>query len=69
MLDDSDLDDVLWFWPDGIGWIGAVIGIIIAIIIAVVVAGNHEECAKKFCPNGQPARLLDHQCLCVEKAQ
>lgn len=60
MIDDSDGDFALLA-------IGGPIGLILAIVLYLVAMDNRKECAAMTCPNGQPARLLDHDCLCVDK--
>lgn len=68
MLDDSDLDFEILAWPNG-GWIITVLGFIVFIVMLVIVSDNKEECAKKHCDNGGTSVLLNHECLCVEKAR
>jgi hypothetical protein len=60
VIDDSDGDFALLL-------IGGPIGLVLAIVLYLIAADNKKECAEMACPNGAPARLLDHDCLCVDK--
>lgn len=68
MLDDDDLEFTALIWPGG-GWGMTIIGIIVIVVMAIIVSGNKEECAAKHCDNGGTSMLMNHECLCVEKAK
>jgi hypothetical protein len=68
MIDDNDVEIAILFWPSG-GWIGFFLGIIVIGILAFVACQNDQECEAKSCPNGGVARLMDHECVCVERPQ
>lgn len=68
MLDDNDFDDVAELgvlMPNSA--LGCFLWIALLIVVAVVIARNRQECAALHCPQGQ-AQLLNHECLCVQKA-
>jgi hypothetical protein len=67
MLDDDDVEFVALAWSGG-GWVIGVLGIIVLVIMMVIVSGNKDDCAKLSCPHGSP-KLMEHECLCVDKAQ
>lgn len=78
MLDDSDFDFALLTgassMPDGRGKSGcgcliAAICLLAVIAIGVAVAYNHEECEMQKCPDGQPSKLIAHECLCVQRPE
>ena len=62
MIDYDDAGDFAMFGPVGI------VGLIIVIILFVCASMNDDDCQKKKCANGEP-RLMNHDCLCVEKAK
>lgn len=49
--------------------VGGVVGLVLTIILLVIAMSNDADCAKKTCPNGGQPRLMDHDCLCAEKAK
>jgi hypothetical protein len=66
MLDDDDVDVVIWSWPDG-GWKMAIVGLIVVIVIALIVSDNKKDCAAMHCDHGKPM-LTSNECYCVEPA-
>lgn len=68
MLDDDDVEFTALAFPVT-GPISFVLFLITIIIMLVVVSHNKDECAAMHCDNGGQAQLLNHQCLCVEKAK
>lgn len=64
MIDDSDGDFVLLLAPGGIA---GVFFLVAAVVIYIIAAGNQDECESKQCRTGS-AKLIDHECLCVERA-
>ena len=69
MLDDSDFDFALLVGATSdSGPIGCLVWLVIIAIIGFIVIGNHDECEKMKCPDGQTPSLLAHECLCVTKA-
>ncbi len=62
MLDEDDLDLAVWVGPGGI------IGLIIVLVVWWCVHDNHEKCSERHCDKGLPV-LMEHDCLCVEKAK
>lgn len=74
MLDDDDLDFAVLVGPvgNGSGCVGItlfLISLAVIIAIAVVVSQNHDECAKRTCPERQKPVLMHHECLCVTEAK
>jgi hypothetical protein len=45
------------------------LGLVVVLVVTCIAFGNSKECAQKACPNGGQPRLLQHECLCLEKAQ
>lgn len=67
MLDESDSDD--WWMFAALapyGWRWLLVLILVAIIVTVVVCRNEAVCEAHACPSGQKARLIAHECLCVQ---
>ena len=46
------------------GWLGLVF-IVVALILYAVASDNADDCSAMKCTHGR-ARLLDHECVCVE---
>ena len=68
MIDSDDADS---FWLAGVlteGWV-SVVCLIIFVILACVAWSNSEDCKSRHCPDGQSAKLMQHECLCVTVAQ
>lgn len=69
MLDDDDLDFAILAAPGwGVGIVLAVVALLGIAAIAFVVHRNHDECARRHCPDGQAPRLTSNACLCVTEA-
>jgi len=66
-----DFDDAGDFGFAGalIGGVGGAILLILALVFFLAAAGNEADCKKKSCPGGQTPRLMDHDCLCAERAK
>lgn len=62
MIDYHDAEFPLW-------GVGGGLGLVLAIVMLIIASMNDSECQQKRCPNGQQPRLLDHDCLCVERAK
>jgi hypothetical protein len=63
MIDDSDGDYVLL--ASG----GSILLIILSIVIYFIAYQNEDECSKRKCREGSVAKVIDHECLCVEQAK
>lgn len=49
--------------------VAAIVFAVFAIVFYVVGAQNERECEARTCPQAhQESKLLDHECLCVERA-
>lgn len=69
MIDDDDVDSV---------WLAAMVSnnptlslifLIILITVAIIAYQNNKECSTKKCDAGYTAKLMEHDCLCVKKAE
>lgn len=49
---------------DGLELLGAVLGLVMLVMLGV----NSCDCSKKTCLHGRP-RMVDDECICVEKPQ
>jgi hypothetical protein len=67
MIDDDDVSWFALFWPWG-GWIGAILGLLIIAVLGYVACQNDRECEARVCPEGERARLLGHECMCIRAA-
>lgn len=66
MIDNSDGDMFAFFAALATTWQGWLFCMLAAVLLWWIAAGNAEECARtSVCPDGQSARLLDHECVCV----
>jgi hypothetical protein len=69
MIDESDGDFFFLGSLFSSGGVAVVLGIL-AIVVYLIAFSNETECSKKSCPRPtQTARLMDHECLCVEVAK
>ncbi len=48
------------------GWILGILGVVGFIVLLFVLRQNTAECVAKHCERGVP-RIVEYQCLCVEK--
>lgn len=64
MIDHGDADFAFLASMGVGGWLGAAL-LAAAISFAFIASDNAEECAKQKCAHGA-AKLIDHECLCVE---
>lgn len=62
MIDFDDVTDTAIMVP------ASLFGVVVVLIVLVIALCNDDECSKMSCPGGQPARLLDHACMCVSSA-
>lgn len=67
MTDDDDVLLAVVLFPEGSRWWISLIAITILIVLVLVVSDNRAECTKMHCESGAPV-LMNHECLCVEKA-
>lgn len=67
MLDDSDSNNLFLGSLFTNGWLSLIL-FVLGIICTVIVCDNKKDCAEKTCTIGKP-QLMNHQCLCVEKAK
>jgi hypothetical protein len=68
LIDWDDAGDAAmfsWFFDGPIGLIFT----LLAIILMFYACENEKECSARACPNGQQAKLMAHECLCVQKAE
>lgn len=63
MIDDDDVTLAALAGPGGF------IGLILVLVVAYFAYQNTTECEQKTCPGGKRARLMAHECLCVEEAK
>lgn len=68
MIDDDDVRDAAFATSGLTGW-GALFGLLLVIALAYVACENEKECETKSCPDGQHAKLIKHECLCVSEAK
>lgn len=70
-FDHSDADD--WILVSLLSapatWVGLLVVILIGVAVYSCAHANERECAKLHCASGQQPKLLQHECLCVERAQ
>lgn len=52
-----------------VGGVGGIILLLIALFMWLGARDNAAACAQKTCPGGQSPRLMDHDCLCAERAR
>lgn len=67
---DHDDEDTVWFvamFEDNP--IISLILFVILIIVIIVATANESDCSKKTCPDGMNPRLMDHDCLCMMRAE
>ena len=69
MIDFSN-GDVFWFGSMLTTGAAAFVCLAIAIVLYLVAYSNERECEARSCPQPtQIAKLIDHECLCVEAAK
>lgn len=66
-----DHDDGDAFWLAGLFSPGllALVLLVCAIVFWVIAASNEKSCASLACTNSQTPKLMENECLCVEKAR
>jgi hypothetical protein len=70
MIDDDDASDAFMVAALSPGGFGAfLVFLAIAIVFAVYASNNRAECSTRACPSGQSPKLMNHECLCVTRAQ
>lgn len=68
MVDDDDVSAWVWF-VNPTTPVGLVLWLIVLVGLMVVVSGNKEDCAQKVCHAGATPKLMENECLCVERAK
>lgn len=68
MIDNDDVDFAGFasiVSPGGLG----LLFFILMLVLSYYACQNEEKCSQMTCPDGQAAKLMEHECLCVTLAQ